>query len=217
MRTQRRAHRRDRGALLGIVLVLLTLVLAASAFAFWGLRGDTNATGNDRLERQLFDCAEQALALGKVQFGNLNRANWDVYLSTNVCATTPALPCPSPFPSGAPTTPTSSTYPNISPWTGTITVTTNGVGHAFTYQLGLYNNSEDVTTKGPLCSQASGADTSCTYHDGDNRAVVYARCTDQTTLEWRATQALITATVQASGCPYRAMAGAGCHGNGNQN
>jgi len=94
---------RERGAILGIVLVLMVLIMAASGFAFWGLRGESQSAANDRLSRQLCDCAEEALAIGKQVFGNYQRANWDSFLDTNVCSlsnVSPALPC-GPFPTGA--------------------------------------------------------------------------------------------------------------------
>jgi hypothetical protein len=46
---------------------------------------------------------------------------------------------------------------------------------------------------------------------------VYARCWDPVSGQSRATQAVINAALQSSGCPYRGMAGAGCRGQGNQN
>src|SRR5262249_43258601 len=76
----------ERGAILGIVMILLTLVLTASGFAFWGLRGEMQSTGNDRLSHQLFDCAEEALAIGKQVFGSAQRPNWDAFLFADVCS-----------------------------------------------------------------------------------------------------------------------------------
>ncbi len=203
-----RSHpRREKGALLGIVMILLVLILAASGFAFWTMRADTNATGNDRLSRQLFDCAEQALALGKQQF-TAQRSAWDSYFNTNVCSA--YLPCPAPFPSGASGTPVVN-YPSGTPYTGTITIGTDTRKQTYNYYVGLYNDKEDK------CTAQATSDSTCTYHDGNDTAVVYARCVDPTTKLYRVTQAVIQVKQTTSGCPYRAQAGASCRGNGNQN
>ncbi len=186
-------------------MILLVLILAASGFAFWTMRADTNATGNDRLTRQLFDCAEQALALGKQQF-TAQRSAWDSFLGTNVCSST--LPCPSPFPSNATgTAPVN--YPTGSPYTGTITIGTDTRKQTYNYYIGLYNDKEDKCTV--------STDPTCTYHDGNSTAVVYARCVDPTTGLYHITQAVLQVQQTSSGCPYRAQAGASCRGNGNQN
>jgi hypothetical protein len=198
---------RERGAILGIVMILMTIILAASAFAFWGLRGEMQSTGNDRLAHQLFDCAEEALAMGKQVFGSAQRSSWDNFLSADVCSqslTSPALPC-GPFPTGA--TGAAPGYPTGSPYQGTL--------NSFIYNIGIYNNNENVVPA-PKCSQAV-PDPLCQYHDGDNTVVVYARCWDPVSRQSRATQAVINAAVQANGCPYRGMAGAGCRGQGNEN
>jgi hypothetical protein len=207
--------RKQRGALLGIVMILLVLILAASGFAFWTMRADTNATGNDRLSRQLFDCAEQALALGKQTFA-AQRSAWDSYLGTDVC-TSGWFPCP-PFPTGATGT-APLNYPTGGVYTGTIKVglatdvngNTNTRQQSYTYKIGIYNDKEIA------CSAQATTDPTCSYHDGNDTVVVYARCTDPSTNQWRATQAVLTQKQTTSGCPYRAQAGASCRGNGNQN
>ena len=62
-------HRsRQRGVLLGVVLVLMAVLFTAGAFALWSMRSDTGSAGRDRLSRQLFDCAEQGLSWGKQYF-----------------------------------------------------------------------------------------------------------------------------------------------------
>jgi hypothetical protein len=206
MRSPNTKRRRDRGALLGIVMILLVLILAASGFAFWTMRADTDATGNDRLSRQLFDCAEQALALGKQTF-SAQRSAWDSYLGTDVCS---VLPCPSPFPSGATgTAPVN--YPTGGVYASTITIGTDARKQTYNYNIGIYNDKE-IT-----CTAQSTTDPKCQYHDGNNTVVVYAKCIDPTTKLWRATQAVINVPMTTSGCPYRAQAGASCRGNGNQN
>jgi hypothetical protein len=210
----RRQVKKERGALLGIVMVLLVLILAASGFAFWGLRGETQSAGTDRLAHQLFDCAEQALAIGKQRFGTYDRKTWDDFLFTDVCATLPCTNNGGPFPTGATGTPPVS-YPGSAPYQDDIIVGTGNYAKSFRYNVGLYNNNENVVPT-PKCSQLV-PDTTCKYHDGDSVAVVWARCTDLDTGLSRVTQAVINAPVQTSNCPYRGMAGAGCRGQGNQN
>src|SRR5688572_29147376 len=105
-------RRRERGAVLAVVMILLVVLLAAGVFAFVGLRSDTGAARNERLARQLFDCAEQGLQMGKQFFSQpAVRGNWDTYLRTNVCA---SLPC-APFPTGQSGTPPPN-YPNGVPF-----------------------------------------------------------------------------------------------------
>jgi hypothetical protein len=201
---------RDKGAILGIVLVLMTLILAASGFAFWGLRGETQSARNDRMARQLFDCAEEALAIGKQLFGSYQRAAWDSFLDTDVCslaAGAPPLPC-GPFPTGASGTAPPG-YPSGKPYQDTLP------GTPFIYNVGIYNNHENVLPV-PRCAQ-SASDPLCIHHDGDNTVLVYARCWDPTTGQSRATQAVLNSAIQVNACPYRGMAGAGCRGQGNQN
>ena len=193
-------------------MVLLVLVLAASGFAFWGLRGETSSAGNDRLARQLFDCAEQALAFGKKEFTN-ERLGWDQYLNTDVCSTG-ALPCP-PFPTNSNPGQPPLNYPTGTPFTGIITVDATK-NLAFIYNIGIYNNHENLKNPNAQCNTASG-DTTCKYHDGDSTVILYARCTDPTTHQSRSTQVVLNVGVQSQGCPYRSMAGAGCRGDGNQN
>jgi hypothetical protein len=194
--------------------------MAASGFAFWTMRADTNATGNDRLSRQLFDCSEQALQLAKQTF-TAQRTAWDTFLGTNVCSTL-TLPCTNqggPFPTGATGT-APINYPTAGVYASTIKIgadyladgtTVNGRQRTFNYNIGMYNDKEIK------CTQQATTDPTCTYHDGNDTVVVYARCTDPITNQWRATQAVIKVAQQVSGCPYRAQAGASCRGSGNQN
>jgi len=42
-------NRRDRGALLGVVMILLSVVLSVGALALWNLRADTGSAGRTHL------------------------------------------------------------------------------------------------------------------------------------------------------------------------
>jgi Tfp pilus assembly protein PilX len=207
MKLQRR--RRDRGALLGIVLILLVVVAAASAFTVWSMSTTTAGARNDRLSRQLLDCAEQGLAFGKQQF-SAQRASWDQFLSTNVCnAPGSSLPC-GPFPTGATGT-APANYPGGAPYTKTITVSGNV---QLTWQIGIYNPPESVTPS-PACSQVP-ADPLCQYHDGDNTVVLYARC-QAATGEARSAQVLLSVPLGQNPCAYKGQQGFGCNNGNNMN
>jgi hypothetical protein len=78
----RTRNRRDRGALLGIVMILLSVVLSVGALALWNLRADTGSAGRTHLSHQLFDCAEEGLAWGNQYFASTARLQWDTYLSS---------------------------------------------------------------------------------------------------------------------------------------
>ncbi len=100
--SHRRPLRRSRqsGVLLGIVLILLVILFAAGLFALWSMRGDTASAGQDRLSRQLLDCAEQGLAWGKQNVSmNYNGStalstllNADITKSTSSLSTIGPLP-----------------------------------------------------------------------------------------------------------------------------
>ena len=45
---RRRRQSRQRGVLLGVVLVLLAVLFAAGIFALWSMRGETSAAGRFR-------------------------------------------------------------------------------------------------------------------------------------------------------------------------
>lgn len=83
----RRRQSRQRGALLGIVMVFLAIILAVSTVAVWNLRSDTSSAGRTHLEHQLFDCAEQGLAYGKQYFSTTARQQWNQYLSSGQALT----------------------------------------------------------------------------------------------------------------------------------
>ncbi len=189
-------RRSQRGAILPIVMILLVVLLAAGVFAFVGLRSDTGAARNERLARQLFDCAEQGLQMGKQFFSqSAVRGNWDAYLKTDVCA---VLPC-APFPAGqsgvAPPN-----YPTGAPFKNTVTVTTTPL-FTLEYQVGIYNNPGD-----PLGPTANG----------DNQIVVYSRCTDPVSRQQRAVQVLLAVPIQQGG-DYFGQAGMGFGNQGNAN
>jgi hypothetical protein len=207
-----RKQRRERGALLGVVLVLILVLLAASAFAYFGLRSDTGASGNDRVQRQLFDCAEQALAFGKQYFGDPTIKNsWNQYFNANNVCT--FLPCtnhspPGPFPingTGAPP----NGYPNLLPFTNTITfavTAANPAGQPVDYTVGLLNGPGDP------CG-ALGQNVGCTQ---GNNAIVYAQCVDRTTKQTKAVQALIMVP-DCNGQDYAGQSGGSFTGQGNRN
>ncbi len=197
-----RRARRERGALLGVVLILLAIILAASAFALWNLRSDTGSTGNDRLSRQLFDCAEEGLQFGKQYFSTAARGAWNSLLSTNVCA---SLPCP-PFPLNAPG-PGVPGYPDAAPFTQTIYVNLGkpdgGVpALALERKIGLINNPEP---------------TSSPFADNDGMVFVWARCREPQSNQSRAVQALIYVKPMNAPCAYGSQAGGDCHNSGNMN
>ena len=190
--------RRERGALLGVVLILLAIILAASAFALWNLRTDTGSTGNDRFSRQLFDCAEQGLQFGKQYFSTTASNAWNSLLATNVCA---SLPCP-PFPANAPG-PAAPGYPDGLPYTDTVQVKLgNGQQLSLERKIGLINNPE--TTYSP-------------FLDHDQMVFVYSRCRDLASNQSRAVQALIKLNLTNSPCGYGGQAGGDCHNSGNMN
>jgi len=212
-RHRRRPFRRSRqrGVLLGVVLVLLAVLFAAGAFALWSMRGETSSAGSDRLSRQLFDCAEQGLAAGK-QFFSVNVGQTtnglSQYLNTNICTTAidnaGPLPCwtSGPFPTGG-TGAAIANYPAGAPYTQKIQMDQRiGTGvYDFEYTFGIYNDPGDAN--GP-------------NRDGNNKVVVYSRCTDLTTLQQRSVQAIITVT-QAQSNDYTGQAGRGFRNQGNQN
>lgn len=182
---------RQRGAVLGVYLVLLLIVSAASALALWGVRADLGSAGQGRLSRQLFACSEQALEMGKQHFGGVAQGRWNAYLATPVCS---ALPCP-PFPPNAPG-PAESGYPSGSLFTGAITLG----GVRLNYQIGIYNNTESPASP---------------FADGDGQVFVYARCTDPISRQSRALQALISPA--PSNGDYVGQAGGGLRNQGNLN
>jgi hypothetical protein len=189
--------RRERGALLGVVLILLGVIVAASAFAMWGLRTDTSAAGNDRLSRQLFDCAEEGLQFGKLYFATTARNQWNSFLATNVCG---SLPCP-PFPPTAPG-PSAAYYPDGAPYT-TQTKFTLGSGQlVLERKIGIVNNPES-----PLSP----------FSDTDQTIIVYSRCRETVSNQSRAVQALITVPISNNPCGYGAQAGGDCRNTGNFN
>jgi Tfp pilus assembly protein PilX len=210
-RRQKR-RRRDRGALLGIVLILLVIVAAASAFTVWSMGTNQGGARNDRLSRQLLDCAEQGLAFGKQWFSaSQQRQQWDQFLSTNVCNVSGSmLPC-GPFPTGATGT-APANYPASAPYTQTIQ-TTNGT--QLTWQIGIYNPPESVTPT-PNCSQVP-ADPLCLYHDGDYTVVLYARCQATATGESRSAQVLLNVQPAQNPCGYKGQQGFGCNNGNNMN
>lgn len=194
-----RSINRERGALLGIVLVLLVVVLGASAFALWSLRSDTGAAGKDRLSRQLFDCAEQGLAAGKNYFAVTARAGWNAHLAANVCPSG-KLPCAPSGPFPATNTGTVPNYPAGAPYSTTIEA--SGVLSTFTYTFGLYQN--------PSTEPSRVVDT-------DNTAIVYSVCNDSASNQSRAVQATINSPPPTPTGDYTGQAGHGFRNGNNSN
>ena len=208
---RRRSGSRQRGVLLGVVLVLLAVLFAAGIFALWSMRGETSAAGRDRVSRQLFDCAEQGLAWGKQYFSaTVGTSGVNSYLATNICSTSisssPAigpLPCWStggPFPTGG-TGSAIAGYPNSSPFTQQITMDPRSSSPDFEFTVGVYNDPGD---KGG------------SYVDSNQKVIVYSRCTDLNTLQQRSVSALISIS-SATTNDYSGQAGRGFRNQGNQN
>lgn len=206
----RRPPRRSRqsGVLLGIVLILLVILFAAGLFALWSMRGDTASAGQDRLSRQLLDCAEQGLAYGKQYVSKNAATQLSTYLAADIRTSTSSLSSIGPLPrwdsnGPFPTTCTGSAQAGY-PWTQQITMdtrrTTAGLGPDFEFTVGIYNDPADTDP--------------CT--DTNNKIIVYSRCTDLNTLQQRSVSALISVT-QPSTNDYTGQAGRGFRNQGNQN
>ena len=196
-----RRTRRSAGAILGIVLILLVVILGASAFAMWGLRSDIGAAGRDRVGRQLLDCAEQGLAAGKNYYAVTARGSWNSYLAADVCASG-LLPCaPSgPFPTGLVGSVVG--YPAAAPFTVTIeSAATSKVLSTYTYTFGLYQNPS---------SETRVADT-------DNTAVVHSICRDSASGQSRAVQAILFSPPPQPTSDYTGQAGHGFRNGNNAN
>jgi hypothetical protein len=185
--------------MLGIVLILMAAVLAAGVFAFWGLKSDTGAAGNDRLARQLFDCAEQGLAVGKEQFSyNLLQDVWDKYFKANVCASG-SVSCP-PLLVTAPGSSVDG-YPDQPPFWGKVT-TPAPQSIELEYHVAIYNNPENPPSP---------------FHDTDNRIIIYSRCIDKKgSGQSRAVQAIIERPPTVTN-DYTGQAGRGFRNQGNSN
>jgi hypothetical protein len=206
-------QRRDRGALLGVVLVLSTVLFAASIFAYWGLKSDTSTAGADRLSRQLFDCAEQGLGIAKQYFSQSSIAgdNWmSFYQSPNVCATgsnllnacAPNGPFPT-NPQGSYSAGPATGYPNGLPWTQQIVVNLpNGGTQTLQFTFGIFNIPKDAN------------DTQ--WLEKDRQAVIYSRCIETQTNRSRSVSAIITAPPSVSN-DYLSTDGHGMRNQGNFN
>jgi hypothetical protein len=205
-------QRRDRGALLGVVLVLSTVLFAASIFAYWGLKSDTSTAGADRLSRQLFDCAEQGLGIAKQYFSDPSRSGtWQSYYqATTVCAAgsnllnacVPNGPFPTTGnPNTAPAAPAN--YPNGTPFTQQITVNLpNGGTQTLQFTFGIFNIAKDAN------------DTQ--YLENDRQAAIYSRCIETQTNRSRSVSAVINVPVPISN-DYLSTDGHGMRNQGNFN
>jgi hypothetical protein len=192
-------RRKERGAVLGIVTVLLAVVLAASAFALWTMRSDVGGSGRDRLARQLLDCAEQGLAAGKNFYATTGRSNWNSYFAADVCASG-NLPCQpmGPFPTGNTGAPITN-YPSGPPYSATIE--TAGVLSTFTYTFGIVNNPGEASA----------------ITDTDQTALVFSTCVDSITHQSRSVQALMYSPPPAANGDYTGQAGHGFRNSNNAN
>lgn len=195
-----RRRSRQRGVLLGIVLILLAVLFAAGIFALWSMRGDTGSAGRDRLSRQLFDCAEQGLAYGKQYFSaTIGTTGIDNYLKADVCSTLPCTTSGGPFPTGGTAV---AGYPDQAPFTQPLTMDTRlGTTADFKYTFAVYNDPGDYGGTG---------------HDTNSKVVIYSRCTDLNTSQQRSVSALISISSALTG-DYTGQAGRGFRNQGNQN
>ena len=205
----RQRQRRQRGVLLGIVMVLLAVLFAAGAFALWSMRSENSSAGHDRLSRQLLDCAEQGLAYGKQYFSTTGaQTGLNQYLAANICATgsetssAGALPCwdsGGPFPTGL-TGAAIAHYPGGAPYTQQIKMDIRQANPEFEFTFAIYNDPAEVSVS----------------TDTNSKVIVYSRCTDLQTMQQRAVQALISVTA-ATSSDYTGQAGRGFRNQGNQN
>jgi hypothetical protein len=194
--------------LLGVVLVLVFALFAAGVFALASMRSDTGAAGRDRLSRQLFDCAEEGLAWGRQYFSTTARSQWQDYIkASNVCTTAISssppigpLPCSpgGPFPTGG-TGAAMPGYPNQAPFTQQLKMDPRAAANDFEFTVGIYNDPAETP-----------------FSEGNNRIIVYSRCTDLQTLQSRAVQVLLSAPPVATS-DYAGQAGRGFRNQGNQN
>jgi hypothetical protein len=185
-------RRTDWGAVLGLSLMLLILLCAAGAMAVWLLRGETHTAMQHRLTRQLLDCAESGLTLGKQFFSTTARDRWNSYLSAGDCT---SLPCP-PFPLQPPGPPVAG-YPDGEFFRSTVTMGSI----PFERQVAIYNNQEVPPSP---------------FADQDGRIFVYARCRDPASGQERAVQALIQVPLMRTD-DYTGQAGRGFRNQGNVN
>jgi len=199
-----RRNRGERGVALGIVLMLIVVLLLAGGLAVWGLSGETASATNDRLSRQLLDCAEEGLAWGK-QYFSTTGSSWDTFLNaSNICTQTDA-PCSPNGPIRQQTITGSLTsvsgYPMSSPWTTTWT----GAGSvgSLKYTVAIFDNADDTGTQNY-------------FNDNDSQIFVYSRCMDTQSRQSRAVQALIKISAPSTS-DYQGQAGHGFRNQGNAN
>jgi Tfp pilus assembly protein PilX len=197
---RRPVRRRDRGMLLGIVLVLVGVIMLAGVLAISSVRSDTASAGADRLSRQLLDCAEWGLEYGKQYFATVG--DYTPYLSASaVCASssplTSACAPKGPLRVGTGAGPTAITYP--------LTQTVQMGSQSVQFYVAIYDNDE----------QSEGT-TQNYFQDSDGQVVVYSRCVDPLTNQSKSVQAAIRTTVPTN-IDYAGQAGFGFRNQGNQN
>lgn len=216
-----RRRSRERGALLGIVLILLVVVMITGTLAIWGVRSDTSAAGNDRLGRQLFACAEQGLEFGK-QFFSGAGLDWQSFLNSNsLCPSTGTnlLPCypNGPIRNGTQAPPSAFPgYPYGPPFTQTTTmggqpsISVNGTSYAKTAP------SQSLTWTVAIYNPIAPTGLYSEYFQQGTSIVVYSQCFDPLTGQSKAAQAILRSTVP-SNIDYAGQAGFGFRNLGNQN
>jgi len=204
-----------------VVLVLSTVLFAASIFAYWGLRSDTSTAGADRLSRQLFDCAEQGLAVAKQYFTlpTVPPSSWpSYYQSSQVCNGSSSNlwnACSGqggPFPMTPPTTAPAApqTYPNSAPFTQQLLVALpNGQSETLTFTFGIMNAPSSTEDKW-------GQDSTGAPNEKDRTAIIYSRCVESLTNRSRSVSAVIYAPPQNSN-DYQGVDGHGMRNQGNFN
>jgi hypothetical protein len=191
--------RGERGIVLAMVMMLLLIVALAGALAVWGLKTEISAAGNDRLSRQMVDCAEQGLAFGKQYFTGAG-LDWATTLSYKVCSTT-KLPCwgaGGPFPDDSYGTPVAP--PAWYPLTGTMVFG----GISLRAEVAIFDDND--------ISEA----TQNYRVDANSQVFVWSRCTDPQSGQSKSVQALIRASVPTNN-DYSSQAGLGYRNQGNGN
>jgi hypothetical protein len=196
-------RRRERGALLGIVMIMLMVLMAASIFAFFTLRTDSGAAAQDRLAHQLFDCAEQGLQIGKATFAPAI-GQWPSYFGANAPGT--AL-------SNGITLP-AATFPQAA--SPIVPVAGYPLQQTVTMALGLPGSNQTMTFNRAIAIYNNPADTGLTSSDTDLQAIVWSACMEPSSKQVRATQALMSAIAQKNG-NYFGQAGFGYNNSGNTN
>jgi hypothetical protein len=207
-----RRRKRERGALLGIVLIMLMVLMAASVFAFFSLRTDSGAAAQDRLSHQLFDCAEQGLQIGKMLFtSSTAQSSWGAYFKANAPGTTLtsglALPTDHGIPMASPPVPQPG-YP--------LEYCAGCANPAITLTLGLPAQNTQLTLNRAIAIYNNPGESATPLDDSDHQAVLWSACMEPNSKQMRSLQTLISATPVKNG-NYFGQAGFGYNNSGNTN